>query len=222
VKQETFNHYSLKEKTGQKAGDSIVSPYREKLSGEMNKVVAVSYRELTKDNSQSMLGNFVCDALKYSGDIDFKTRADLVLANRGGFRSNLPKGDITAGNIFEMVPFDNHMVLVKVSGEKLLSGLKTIVSKRHSYLGLKLVLKKDSILDVKLNGKPIEPTAMYTIITSDFLANGGDNFNFLANPLEIRVSDLLFRDAIIKYCLSLTAGNEQIIPYTDDRLRETE
>ena len=144
---------------------------------------------------------------------------DVVILNRGGLRVNLPKGDIKVINIFELMPFENELVLVKISGEKLLDGINNIAEKKHPFLGLKLKIENNKVKDAQVNSAEIDKTKIYTIITSDYLAAGGDNFLFLKAPFEIQKSNLKIRDAIIEYCIYLSENKKQIIPYTDGRFQ---
>lgn len=188
----------------------------------MNRVIAVADGAFTRDNKQCTLGNFVCDAMWMSArKVFLHDSVDVTLVNHGGLRANLPQGDITVGHIFEVMPFENQLVMVKIKGEKLIAGIKTIVAKHHSYAGLKLELRNDSIVAGEVGGKQIDPTKTYNLVTSDYLANGGDSFNFLFEPVELKTSEIKIRDAMIDYCEQLSKQQLHIKPYTDDRLRET-
>ena len=217
---ENFTHYSLKENSENKKVQTSISNYKLKVDTETEKTIATSVDALLKDGNESTLGNFVCDALAYSGKKEFKNAPiDLVLMNRGGLRINLPKGAIKVITIFELMPFENELVLVKISGEKLLEGLQTIIEKKHAFLGMHLKVENSKIVEATINQLAIEKNKNYSILTSDYLANGGDNFVFLKNPLTIEKCNLKIRDAIINYCTFLTDNKQQIIPYTDGRFQ---
>ena len=142
-----------------------------------------------------------------------------VFIYRGGLRVNLPKGDIKVVNIFELMPFDNDLILVKIKGEKLLEGVQTIIEKKHSFSGLKIRVENDILMEATINYSLIDKEKIYTIVTSDYLANGGDNFLFLKDPVGFEKSKLKIREAIINYCIFLTENKKQIVPYTDGRLQ---
>ena len=220
VHQSNFSHISVKESSYQDSSIKLVNFYKQQLEEETQKIIAYSVQDLKKENNQHALGNFVCDAMKYIGEKTIMDSCDIVLVNRGGLRANLPKGEIRVYNIFELMPFDNELVLLTVSGKKIIEGLNTIVVKRHSYLGLKLTINaNDEILETKIGGKNIEENKNYKILTSDYIANGGDKFDFLMNPIEYKLCNIKIRDAIISYCIKLTEQQKQIIPYTDERFQ---
>jgi 2',3'-cyclic-nucleotide 2'-phosphodiesterase (5'-nucleotidase family) len=212
-------HTSLKENDENKATKTIVDSYKIKVESETNKVIALSDDAILKDGLESPLGNFVCDALMYNAWLEFKnSNPDVALVNRGGMRINLPKGDIKVSTIFELMPFENELVCVTISGKNLYNGITTILEKKHPFKGLKIDADKANKFTADLNGVPIDTLKNYNIITSDYLASGGDNFNFLKNPVNIQKSNLKIRDAIINYCNHLTKNNITIKPYTDGRI----
>jgi 2',3'-cyclic-nucleotide 2'-phosphodiesterase (5'-nucleotidase family) len=220
VHQSNFSHISVKESSYQDSSIKLVNFYKQQLEEETQKIIAYSVQDLKKENNQHALGNFFCDAMKYICEKTIMDSCDIVLVNRGGLRANLPKGEIRVYNIFELMPFDNELVLLTVSGKKIIEGLNTIVVKRHSYLGLKLTINaNDEILETKIGGKNIEENKNYKILTSDYIANGGDKFDFLMNPIEYKLCNIKIRDAIISYCIKLTEQQKQIIPYTDERFQ---
>ena len=117
------------------------------------------------------------------------------------------------------MPFENELVLVKISGEKLLEGIQTIIEKKHSFLGMRVLVENNKLLEATISSEKIEKTKSYTVLTSDYLANGGDNFIFLKDPIVMQKSNLKIRDGIINYCVFLTENKKQIIPYKDGRFQ---
>ncbi len=217
---EDFSHYSLKENTESQIAKVTIAEYKVKVDAQTEKIIASSTDVLTKNGDENTLGNFVCDALKYNGEKEFKNLPiDVVIVNRGGLRVNLPKGDIKVVNIFELMPFENDLILVKIKGEKLLEGVKIILEKKHSFFGLKIKSEHEGLLEATINGSLIDKEKIYTIVTSDYLANGGDNFIFLKDALVTEKSNTKIREAIINYCTFLTENKKQIVPYTDGRLQ---
>ena len=73
-------------------------------------------------------------------------------------------------------------------------------------------------IDFIIDNKPLEKLKIYTLVTSDYLLNGGDNFMFLKESTSVIYSGKRIRDAIIDYCTYLTKNNKQVKPYTDERL----
>lgn len=217
-----FSHHSLKQGQAHSLSNKVIEPYSRIIRNQMNEVVSVSSAPLTRDGDQCTLGVFVCDALLFASAKTFSGQlTDVVLINHGGLRNDMPQGDITVGSIFDVMPFDNQLCQLKLSGAELRRNVKTIAAKRHSIAGMKIVMHKDSVISVTIGGKPLEESRQYYLLTSDYLANGGDGFSLLANPAARADAELKIRDAIIDYCRFLKANNKTIAPYTDDRLSIT-
>jgi 2',3'-cyclic-nucleotide 2'-phosphodiesterase (5'-nucleotidase family) len=213
-------HYSLKEYNENEAIKKALSKYKYKVDSATNSVIASTTDFVTKDGANCALGNFCCDALYFGAKKFYKSDSvDLVILNRGGLRINLPKGDIKIGTIFELMPFENELVLVTIKGEKLLEVLPALYDKPHPYYGMKVEINAKREIFATIKKAQIDKDKNYNIITSDYLAYGGDNFSFLKNPVEIKKSNLKIRDVFIDYCKYLTENKRQIIPYTDDRLQ---
>jgi 2',3'-cyclic-nucleotide 2'-phosphodiesterase (5'-nucleotidase family) len=97
----------------------------------------------------------------------FKT--DVALLNRKGVRAGLPTGAITSASIWDLVPFENEIVTVKLTGEQLLA---TAQNTEARFSGLRA--KGEGFVDSK--GAPIDPKKTYTLATTDYLYLGGDGF----------------------------------------------
>ena len=151
---------------------------------------------------ESALGNLVADLLRAAAP-----EADVGLTNGGGVRADLPKGDLTYGQLFEVLPFDNRLAIVRVRGVALrrlitrnlaggngilsLSGLRAEGVCRGDQLEIALTLE---------DGRPLLDAATYTVVTSDFLALGGDDFGVLApdHPeIQIDPNAPLLRERVI-------------------------
>ncbi|MDX2174604.1 MAG: 5'-nucleotidase [Bacteroidota bacterium] len=213
-------HYSLKEYNENESVKKTLSIYKFKVDSATNSIIASTTDYITKDGANCALGNFCCDALYYGAKKFYKNDSvDLVILNRGGLRINLPKGDIKIGTIFELMPFENELVMVTIKGEKLLEVLPNLADKPHPFYGMKVEINAKREVFATVKKAQIDKTKNYNIITSDYLAYGGDNFSFLKNPVEMKKSNLKIRDVFIDYCIYLTENKRQIIPYTDDRLQ---
>ncbi|MCW3077459.1 MAG: 5-Nucleotidase domain protein [Bacteroidetes bacterium] len=214
-----FEHFSLKEKSLQKVSEDSVSRFKKKVEMETARVIGLASGDLTKDGNETTLGNFVCDALKFNAVLQFPAeRIDVVIVNRGGLRANIAKGEIKVLSIFELMPFENELVMVKITGESLTKFLPMVVEKKHSFLGLKIKMKDNAVVSALAGDSIIDKARIYNVVTSDYLANGGDNFFFLKEGKGILNSNLKIRDAIIGYCESLMRDHKSIDPYTDERL----
>lgn len=200
-----------------------MSPYKKTHDEQMYAVIAKSEGALVKSDVESTLGNFFCDA------VIFETKkllgkdsanVDVAIFNKGGLRNSLPKGNITIGNVFELMPFDNEVVLLKLSGSQFKDMCYKIVEKGGIPVGgMRLTMKGTTPTDIFVKGKPFDETKDYWVVTSDYLANGGDSYNFFKNAKERKIMKVLLRNMIINYCEDLTKLEQTIKPTLDGRIQ---
>ncbi|MCE3258484.1 MAG: 5-Nucleotidase domain protein [Bacteroidetes bacterium] len=217
-KQEKFEHYSLKDSPPATLINDSIARFKKEIQVQTSRVIGVATEELVKEGHESTLGNFACAALLHNSSVFPGEKVDVVILNRGGLRANLPKGEIKVGNIFELMPFDNELVLLSIKGEDLLKFIPLVIEKKHPFYGLTLKIKDKQAVSVLVGGKPVNASENYVVLTSDYLANGGDSFTFLANPVYKKSSGLKIRDAMIHYCDDLTKSGKPIKSEKDGRL----
>ena len=228
-KKETYSLYKIEGKqlktdstvTEKKAITDFIKPYKQKLNNELNTVLCTTPIDLTRNDGdlESTLGNLMADICYTQGNPIFKKRTqhlvDFVLLNFGGIRAAIPKGNITPRNAFEVMPFENEMVVVELSGEKVKALLHylAIEKKAHPIANMRLQIKNDSYQNVSINGNPFDETKNYFVLTSDYLQQGGDQMSFFKNPISITKLDYKIRNAMIDYFKKST----KIKPNLDNR-----
>lgn len=198
----------------------IIAPYKKEHDAQMTEVLGKTAVAMVKEKDQPehLLGNFVADVV-YNAARNAKLPADLCLLNNGGLRTSLPKGDITRGKIFELMPFDNEIVAVEITGDKMRDLLSYIVASGGLPVsGLKMGIKGQVPVNVEINGQPFDKTKNYWIITSDYLSGGGDKMSFFANPVSVKTSGIKIRDALIDHCKQQTVKGKQITAVLDGRI----
>ena len=200
-----------------------INPYKKVHDEQMYIVLAKSEDALIKADVESTLGNFFCDAVLFETK-KILGRDSLILNaavfNKGGLRNSLPKGNITVGNIFELMPFDNEVVLLKLSGEQFKDMLDKICEKGGLPVGgIRMVMKGNKPFDVFVNNEVFDEKKDYWVVTSDYLANGGDSYTFFKNAKERKIMNVLLRNMIINYCEDITKLGKTIKPQLDGRIQ---
>jgi len=197
----------------------FIEPYTLKLNKEMNQKISYTQVNLTKEGDNSNLGNLLADYTFDGADVWVKTNlhknVDAALINIGGIRTTIGKGDILLKNVFEVMPFENEVIIVKMKGSDL-QGLfdyyaKTQVNNPVSHLYIET--NNGQLTKTLINGKAVNPTQDYYIATSDYLALGGDNMKFFSKGESIPTG-IKLRDLFIDYFKK----NTEINPKEDIRL----
>lgn len=156
--------------------DAFLSPYKHVVDSVMGPVVGRSARYMTAQRPEGTLSNLLADILVWAAK-DYNEQPDLGIYNMGGVRADLPKGEITYGNVLDVAPFENKISFVTLSGEVLLELLGQIAAvggegMSHS---MRMVITKDKkLVSATINGEPIDPARSYRITTIDYLLGGTD------------------------------------------------
>lgn len=196
----------------------MLSPYKDSVNKTMNRVIGFATETLNKTNGQVSLGNFFTDAMKKMGEKYFKRKIDVTVVNYGGMRSYIPKGDITVGKMYELMPFDNLIVLQEVKGSLLKQFLDhTANAGGWPVNGVTMTIKNKRAEDILVGGKPLDKNATYVLANSDYVANGGDNSEMLKPIRQINIGYLM-RDALIEYVQHFTSNGKPVTANQEIRI----
>jgi 2',3'-cyclic-nucleotide 2'-phosphodiesterase (5'-nucleotidase family) len=200
-----------------------IVPYKSKLDAVMNEVLVQSDEAMVKGTPESNLSNLLCD-LTIKKTNDKLQAADGMIAqicvmNSGGIRTTIPKGAVTRGRIFEVMPFENEIVVLTLSGEKTAELLDFIAKKGGAPVGgVRFGIRDAKAVNIIVNGEAFDIKKNYTICTSDYLANGGDNITCFANPVKRVNLSYKLRDAIIDYCVEVNKAGKTLNNKADGRI----
>lgn len=200
-----------------------ITPYKSEMDEEMNVILAVSQHPMEKGTPTGTLGNFVADvilkkSIEYCGD---SCTIDFCVLNNGGLRNSLPKGNITRGNVFELMPFENTVVIITINGSEVKELIDFIATKGGVPVsGLRMKIKNRMASEVMINGKPVDLNQRYTVSTSDYLANGGDNMTFFSKAVHMTSTGKKVRDAIMEHLSEENQKGNTIVVKEDGRICE--
>ncbi|WP_020571821.1 5'-nucleotidase C-terminal domain-containing protein [Neolewinella persica] len=185
---------------------STIAPYKAQLDDKMNRQLATVKTPLKKGQPESTLGNWVADLFAQAAAGSFPDR-NIVFAtlNQGGIRvGEIGTGPLLVSEIYELMPFDNELVLMELNGKVFKEFISHIANDGGWPVSAGLsVISSGSGLDVKIGGKAIDPNQVYTIALPDYVANGGSNTSMLKELPKIK-SGLLIRDLLIEYAEKIT------------------
>jgi len=199
----------------------FILPYKEELRDEINTVLCYSPRTLTRTEKdfESALGNIYADICYKKGDSIFFSETgkniDFALFNYGGIRTVIPKGNVTVGNIFELMPFENKLVVVELTGTKTLELFNYLKEskKAHPISGLRLIMNDENFENILIQKEPFDLEKNYYILTHDYLQHGGDRMTFFKKPVSLYSTSYKVRDVIIDYLAEI----DTLHAFTDGR-----
>jgi 5'-nucleotidase len=200
---------------------SFIAPYKASVDKEMDSVLAYAPNSITKKDSKynTAIGNLMADAVFELVNPVFKSRAGYtfngVLLNYGGIRSPLYKGDVTTRTAYQMMPFENEVVIVELSGTQMKALFQYLANgTAHPISNLQVILNPDGSLKKGLiQGQEIIDDETYFIATSDYLQKGGDNMTFFSKPVSLLSLEYKVRNVLIDYFKK----HDTIAPVRDNR-----
>lgn len=195
---------------------NLVARTEQRMKQRVGQLLAPAERAKEPLASSSM-GNLIADAVRAHA------RADVGLMNRGGIRADLRQGPVTRRDVFEVMPFDNNIVVLKLTGAELRALVaKAVEGKSHSGIevsGLTIEARvgpndERTLLGLRVDGAPIDPERVYRVAMNSFMADGGDAYIEKVPPGDKRTDDVtLLRDMLE----ALFAAKSEVTPPTDNR-----
>ena len=200
---------------------ALIRPYHDKVAGQMSEVLGTAPVALTKGPGESPLLNFVGDVQRAGATRALGQPIDLGVVTAGAVRAALPAGPITLGAVFELMPFENELVVLDAPAETVQQLFAFLAKTKTPVAGAIYTVGSDGQpTDIRLGGQPFDPAAprRYTIATSDYLAGGGDNLSFF-RPLTPRHTGLLLRSVIADHLRALTKAGQPVEARVEGRVR---
>ena len=207
---------------------AIADKYTKELLPILSEVIGKTDKELPHDrfvSGTSLLGQWTTDVMRK------KAGTQIGITNGGGLRVPVAAGNITMGNMYEVMPFDNTLVKMELKGKDLKRVIENGIGNKDIgwvqvggvkvYYNEKAEFGKRITSMVLENGTPVEMSKTYTVVTNDFMFTGGDKFDFTGaiKPVDTMIP---IRDALVselknvksisvKNKNNLTAGTAQVI-----------
>lgn len=182
----------------------IVDGYAAKLDESLKQVIGTAVVPLNGEredirNRETNLGDFIADVMRAAG------KSDIAFINGGGIRASIDQGDITVEEVLTVLPYNNYLTTLKLTGSELM----TILT-RHAGLepgdgaflqvsGLRIEITNNMVTMLSIGGKQLEAEKLYTVATNDFLAAGGDGYETFKNGRNYLDTGLLLSDIVINH-----------------------
>lgn len=180
---------------------TLIAPYKAKLDAQMNTEIANCPITLTKAQPESTIGNWLADAILFQSKTYTQKKIDVAIQNYGGIRiPSISEGKLSRRTIYELMPFDNRLVLVDLNGLQLQQFFSHMATKGGWPISstARYKIKDKTATDIHIHNEAIIPSKLYTIALPDYVANGGDQCDFLIDQPKVEL-DILIRTALLEY-----------------------
>lgn len=198
----------------------LMDGYKDRGGEFLDQQIAVAETRLEGERSavrtsETNLGNLLTDALREH------TGTEVAIYNGGGIRTSIAAGPIKIRDVYHVLPFSNTVVTATITGKQLKSALESGLKHRHltgSFLqvsGIRYEAAGDRVAKIMVNGKPVVPTAKYSLSTNNFILAGGDHFSILNQLSDKKDTAIPVERVLIDYLKT----KQKVNPATDGRIQ---
>ena len=183
---------------------AYINQHKAKLDSAMDQQIGFCLNPLSSYAPQSPLSNLLTDILYDIGNhycLEHTGRpADMSLLNFGGIRTSMPAGKITVGTIYNILPFDNTIVIILLKGSELrkMFESKTLTS-CQPYSHAQVYYEDNKPKMIKVNHRKLNDNKLYRLVTIDFIQTGGDKILEGVQFEEVIPTNYLLRTAVMDY-----------------------
>ncbi len=203
----------------------VYLPYKIILEKDINRIISFSEQEMVKGKPESKLTNFLGDivleeAALIARKLDLGFTPQISFYNYGGIRTALPAGDITVGKIFELMPFENELVFLQLSGLQVQEFFDWVAEKKgESIGGARFVISNQKAKNITVQGKELLPNVKYWVATNDYVAEGNDGLEVFTRNLQLINTGEKIRDVIITHLERMQKSGKTLKADLDGRIK---
>jgi len=207
--------------------EKLLVPYKARVK-QLDTVIGTLAGDLNKAGmGGGSLGNFVSDGLRAEASTMLGRPVPLAITNSGGLRKNsIAQGKLRVKDIFELLPFENALIQIDLTGEQVLQLLKSVLKGRDAQSGARITYRLDAdqkpelvsakLVDAAGKETELDPKKIYSVVTIDYLYGlKSGNYALLREGKNVRPIGITMRDAMLKYLRS--QGGHPILSKLDGR-----
>jgi len=201
---------------------ALLAPHEEAVSARAKRVVGTLTGPLdrgARDDVETTLGNFASDALRGQMPAHVGRRVDVCFQNMGGLRRNLDAGPVTEGDLVEVMPFDNTVVVFELDGASLQALLDRVAERRDPISGVRYRREGNGAKDVTVEGAPLDRARPYVVCTNDYVFEGGGDYP-LHPAKNVVHTGVLVRDVFADAIEAAEETSGGLAPVKDGRVTE--
>jgi len=210
---------STTEALADKNYEIYLQPIKQKVGARMNVVIGKAAVTMKGHAPESLLSNFSADVYRETASKYLGEEVDMAVVNLGGLRTVVPAGNITIGKVFELMPFENELVIVWLKGDKLNGLLQYFAGMGgEGVSGVHMEISNGKAVNILVNGHSIDDGKLYSISTNDYLAGGNDNMIQLAQNVKMVNTGIKVRNMLLDYIKNETKKGNMIQSKLDGRI----
>ncbi|MCL2211952.1 MAG: 5'-nucleotidase C-terminal domain-containing protein [Treponema sp.] len=214
--------------------NEMLKTYIDKSDAELKKVIGTAKDTFVFGNrlpryQETAIGNMIADANVWYFRNVSNQQLDFAFHNGGNIRAELPKGAITQEMLLTVLPFENYLYIVSMTGAQIIELFDFIATIPQGNGGfpqfssdvrytVDKTVGKGVIKELTIGGAKINPDKTYRFCTNDYILGGGDGYTPMLNAKDRFNTSLLLSYVVTEY---FKAQGGEISPVTDGRLKIT-
>lgn len=200
---------------------AYLQPLKQKVDAQMNEVIGEAAETMTGHAPESLLSNFSADVYRQTASDITNSNVDISIVNLGGLRTEVPAGNITIRKVFELMPFENELVILWIKGDKLYQLLQYFATMGgEGVSGLRMEIENGMAKNITINNLPLDNNQTYSIATNDYLAGGNDNMMPLKECEKRLNTGVKVRTMLLNYIKEVTKQGNKIQSKLDGRVKK--
>jgi 2',3'-cyclic-nucleotide 2'-phosphodiesterase (5'-nucleotidase family) len=198
------------------AVESWLESWREIYNREMERPVARAHGSLTFGRPESSLGNLAADMIRYRAAHEFRKYVHIALIDSDGLKVEFDEGDISLGDLYEFMPYDNTLVILELQGSYIKDLADEIAAIGGAPVsGMRMTINDETATGILVDSESLDPDKLYLVATSSYVANGDGGFDSIQNSAVRHDYSLLIRDIFIDHM----RRSRELTPVEDLRIR---
>lgn len=207
--------------------EKVIAPIRAEIRASFEQPLVEAPKGLFRGrgSEENLLGYWIADCMRARGSALAGAPVRFAITNRGGIRSNLKPGLVKVGDVFEVMPFENELVIVELTGAEIIKVIREGLVRRGGEPCSGVLVRVDGTPEAPEvtvtwdDGSPIDQGAAYKVATTDYLYGGGDSIPTLKKGRKPFTTGLVVRQILLDACFDLRERQAQLLPLPTGRFR---
>lgn len=202
---------------------AYISSKKQALIHEMSTVLGTASENISnQERNYNPLANIIADLIKDEASLASNKKIDFAVINIGALRCEIPKGNITLKQVYELLPFTNALCVMHMKGSDVKELFKQIASRGGEGVSkdIKLTISPEGeLIDAKINCKSIQPDNDYMVATIEYLTEGNDGMSAFLKATDMTSFEYItLRDLFIRHIVRLNNEGKMLNPEKDIRI----
>lgn len=198
----------------------VIAPLAAEIRASFDQALAQAPKGLFRGRrgEENLLGYWVSDIMRQAAQPLVGAPVRFAVSNAGGLRANLRPGTVKVGDIFELMPFENELVVIELTGAEVIQVVREGLLRRggEPCSGVKVKVEgtpDQGVLSVTWeDGSPIDPAATVKVATSDYLYSGGDSIPTLKKGRKPFTTGVTLRQMLLDHCAAEGKAGRELLP----------